>query len=107
MVERRVWDAEAAGSSPATPILVSHVGESARADPATRKSLKAAAPRPLPQRSHIEPRAGTEDASLPLLAAARYLAAHATTTRSERQTFEIARRLGRGERLYEDVSVTL
>jgi hypothetical protein len=40
--------------------------------------------------------------TLPLLAAARYLAAHATTTRSQRQTFEIARRLHRGERLYED-----
>jgi nitrite reductase/ring-hydroxylating ferredoxin subunit len=46
--------------------------------------------------------AGTEDAELPLLAAARYLAAHATTTRSQRQTFEIARRLHRGEKLYED-----
>jgi nitrite reductase/ring-hydroxylating ferredoxin subunit len=46
--------------------------------------------------------AGTADASLPLLAAARYLAAHATTTRSQRQTFEIARRLHRGETLYED-----
>ena len=45
---------------------------------------------------------GTDDAALPLLAAARYLAAHATTTRSQRQTFEIARRLHRGERLYED-----
>jgi nitrite reductase/ring-hydroxylating ferredoxin subunit len=45
--------------------------------------------------------AGTEDAALPLLAAARYLAAHATTTRSQRQTFEIARRLHRGENLYE------
>jgi hypothetical protein len=45
---------------------------------------------------------GTEDAVLPLLAAARYLAAHATTTRSQRQTFEIARRLHRGEKLYED-----
>lgn len=43
---------------------------------------------------------GTDDAPLPLLAAARYLAAHATTTRSERQTFEIARRLHRGENLY-------
>ena len=42
-----------------------------------------------------------DDAILPLLAAARYLAAHATTTRSQRQTFEIARRLHRGERLYE------
>jgi nitrite reductase/ring-hydroxylating ferredoxin subunit len=40
---------------------------------------------------------------LPLIAAARYLAAHATTARSQRQTFEIARRLHRGERLYEDV----
>ena len=46
---------------------------------------------------------GTDEASLPLIAAARYLAAHATTTRSQRQTFEIARRLHRGERLYEDV----
>ena len=45
---------------------------------------------------------GTEEAGLPLLAAARYLAAHATTTRSQLQTFEIARRLHRGERLYED-----
>ena len=46
---------------------------------------------------------GTGDAPLPLVAAARYLAAHATTTRSQRQTFDIARRLHRGERLYEDV----
>jgi hypothetical protein len=35
-------------------------------------------------------------------AAGRYLAAHTTTTRSQHQTFEIARRLHRGERLYED-----
>jgi nitrite reductase/ring-hydroxylating ferredoxin subunit len=41
--------------------------------------------------------------TLPLVAAARYHAAHATTARSQRQTFEIARRLHRGERLYEDV----
>jgi nitrite reductase/ring-hydroxylating ferredoxin subunit len=47
--------------------------------------------------------AGTDEGALPLLAAARYLAAHATTTRSQRQTFDIARRLHRGERLYEDV----
>ncbi|HEV8249247.1 MAG TPA: Rieske (2Fe-2S) protein [Gaiellaceae bacterium] len=40
---------------------------------------------------------------LPLIAAARYLAAHATTSRSQRQTFEIARRLHRGERLYEEI----
>jgi nitrite reductase/ring-hydroxylating ferredoxin subunit len=46
--------------------------------------------------------AGTADSALPLLAAARYLAAHASTTRSQRQTFEIARRLHRGERLYEE-----
>jgi nitrite reductase/ring-hydroxylating ferredoxin subunit len=46
--------------------------------------------------------AGTDEAGLPLLAAARYLAAHATTTRSQRQTFDIARRLHRGEKLYED-----
>jgi nitrite reductase/ring-hydroxylating ferredoxin subunit len=39
---------------------------------------------------------------LPLLAAARYLAAHAPTARAQRQTFEIARRLHRGERIYED-----
>jgi nitrite reductase/ring-hydroxylating ferredoxin subunit len=47
---------------------------------------------------------GTEAAGLPLIAAARYLAAHAPTTRSQRQTFDIARRLHRGERLYEDVA---
>jgi nitrite reductase/ring-hydroxylating ferredoxin subunit len=46
--------------------------------------------------------ADTGDAALPLLAATRYLAAHATTTRSQRQTFEIARRLHRGEKLYEE-----
>jgi nitrite reductase/ring-hydroxylating ferredoxin subunit len=46
----------------------------------------------------------TDDAALPLLAAARYLAAHATTTRAQGQTFEIARRLHRGERLYEDTA---
>jgi hypothetical protein len=43
---------------------------------------------------------GADEAAIPLLAAARYLAAHATTTRSQRQTFDIARRLHRGERLY-------
>jgi nitrite reductase/ring-hydroxylating ferredoxin subunit len=46
--------------------------------------------------------AATSDEALPLLAAAGYLAAHATTTRSQRQTFEIARRLHRGEQLYEN-----
>ncbi len=39
---------------------------------------------------------------LPLIAAARYLAAHAPTARAQRQTFEIARRLHRGEHIYED-----
>ncbi|HEX6702316.1 MAG TPA: Rieske (2Fe-2S) protein [Gaiellaceae bacterium] len=47
---------------------------------------------------------GTDDAALPLVAAARYFAAHATTPRSQLQTFEIARRLHRGERLYEDAA---
>ena len=47
-----------------------------------------------------------EDAAgMPLIAAARYLAAHAATSRSQRQTFDIAHRLHRGERLYEDVAV--
>jgi nitrite reductase/ring-hydroxylating ferredoxin subunit len=50
---------------------------------------------------------GTAEAALPLIAAARYLAAHATTTRSQRQTFEIARRLHRGENIYEEESATL
>jgi nitrite reductase/ring-hydroxylating ferredoxin subunit len=45
--------------------------------------------------------AGTGDEALPLIAAAGYLAAHATTTRSQHQTFEIAQRLHRGEKLYE------
>jgi len=44
---------------------------------------------------------GSENAALPLIAAARYLAAHATTTRSQRQTFDIAQRLHQGETLHE------
>jgi hypothetical protein len=47
---------------------------------------------------------GGDEAGLPLLAAARYLAAHATTTRSQLQTFDIARRLHRGEALYEEAA---
>ena len=43
----------------------------------------------------------TED-SLFLIAAARYLAAHAPTVRAQGQTYQIARRLHRGERIYED-----
>jgi len=37
-----------------------------------------------------------------LIAAARYLAAHTPTRRSGEQTFRIAERLNRGERLYEE-----
>jgi nitrite reductase/ring-hydroxylating ferredoxin subunit len=37
-----------------------------------------------------------------LVAAARYLAAHAPTMRAEGQTYQIARRLHRGERLFEE-----
>ena len=47
---------------------------------------------------------GTEAGAHVLIAAARYLAAHAPTMRAERQTLDIARRLQRGERLYEDVA---
>ncbi len=47
---------------------------------------------------------GTDEERLPLIAGARYLAAHAPTDRSQRQTYEIARRLHRGENLYEDVA---
>ncbi|HEX7083514.1 MAG TPA: Rieske 2Fe-2S domain-containing protein [Gaiellaceae bacterium] len=46
--------------------------------------------------------AGTEEEALPLVAAARYLAAHAATSRAQLQTFDIARRLHRGERIYEE-----
>jgi nitrite reductase/ring-hydroxylating ferredoxin subunit len=42
------------------------------------------------------------DAELPLIAATRYLAAHAATTRSQRQTFDIARRLHLGEDVFGD-----
>jgi hypothetical protein len=45
---------------------------------------------------------GSGEAELPLIAATRYLAAHAATTRSERQTFDIARRLHRGEEVFAD-----
>src|ERR671931_49970 len=47
---------------------------------------------------------GTDAGTHVLVAAARYLAAHAPTMRAERQTLDIARRLQRGERLYEDVA---
>jgi hypothetical protein len=44
----------------------------------------------------------TEAGTHLLVAAARYLAAHAPTVRAQGQTFEIARRLHRGERLFEE-----
>ena len=51
------------------------------------------------QASH---RGRSEEAMHILVAAARYLAAHAPTVRAQSQTFRIAQRLHRGERLYED-----
>ena len=39
-----------------------------------------------------------------LVAATRYLAAHSPTVRAQGQTFDIAWRLHRGERLYEEIS---
>jgi hypothetical protein len=45
---------------------------------------------------------GTPAAPVVLVAAARYLAAHAPTARAQGQTYEIAQRLHRGERLYEE-----
>ncbi len=49
-----------------------------------------------------EPLRGTPAGTHVLVAAARYLAAHAPTVRAQGQTFQIAQRLHRGERLYED-----
>jgi hypothetical protein len=37
-----------------------------------------------------------------LVAAARYLAAHAPTMRAQGQTYQIASRLSRGEKLFEE-----
>ena len=45
---------------------------------------------------------GTPAGTHVLVAAARYLAAHAPTVRSQDQTFRIAQRLHRGERLYDE-----
>jgi nitrite reductase/ring-hydroxylating ferredoxin subunit len=45
---------------------------------------------------------GTPEAAHPLIAAARYLAAHAPTVRAAGQTFQIAERLHRGENLFEE-----
>lgn len=40
-----------------------------------------------------------------LIAAARYLAAHCPTSRAELQTYRMALRLARGERLFDDEQV--
>jgi len=45
---------------------------------------------------------GAPDGVPVLVAAARYLAAHAPTVRAQGQTYRIAQRLHRGERLFED-----
>jgi nitrite reductase/ring-hydroxylating ferredoxin subunit len=50
---------------------------------------------------------GGERAHLVLVAAARYLAAHAPTARAQGQTYQIAWRLHRGERLYEADDLTV
>jgi hypothetical protein len=46
---------------------------------------------------------GAREGVYVLVAAARYLAAHAPTVRSQGQTYTIARRLSRGERIHEEV----
>ncbi|MDQ5851380.1 MAG: Rieske (2Fe-2S) protein, partial [Chloroflexota bacterium] len=46
-------------------------------------------------------RAGTPSGATMLIAAARYLAAHAPTARAQGQTYRIAERLHRGDRLFE------
>ncbi len=46
---------------------------------------------------------GTRLGNFILIAAARYLAAHAPTRRAQEQTYRIAERLHRGERLYEEL----
>jgi nitrite reductase/ring-hydroxylating ferredoxin subunit len=51
------------------------------------------------QHAHLR---GTAAGTHVLVAAARYLAAHSPTMRSQGQTYDIARRLSRGEILYED-----
>jgi hypothetical protein len=45
---------------------------------------------------------GTPEAAHALIAAARYLAAHAPTPRGQAQTYQIALRLHRGERVFEE-----
>lgn len=50
----------------------------------------------------FQEREGTPEATNVLVAAARYLAAHAPTVRAEGQTYQIAVRLFRGERLHQE-----
>jgi hypothetical protein len=45
---------------------------------------------------------GTDAGAHALIAAVRYLAAHSPTVRAQEQTFSIAQRLHRGERLFEE-----
>jgi len=47
----------------------------------------------------------TPDGVADLVAAARFLAAHAPTVRAQGQTYEIARRLARGENIYENAGL--
>ncbi len=51
---------------------------------------------------HHEFARGMPAAPIALVAAARYLAAHAPTARAQGQTYQIAQRLHRGERLHEE-----
>ena len=44
----------------------------------------------------------TEAGTHALIAAVRYLAAHSPTIRAQEQTFSMAQRLHRGERLFEE-----
>ncbi len=53
-------------------------------------------------RLHARLRENPDAASTVLVAAARYLAAHAPTVRAQGQTYQIAHRLHRGERLFEE-----
>jgi hypothetical protein len=49
---------------------------------------------------------GTEAGPHVLIAASRYLAAHSPTVRAQRQTYEIAFRLHRGDQLFEETGAT-
>lgn len=51
---------------------------------------------------HYESLRGTPEGARVLVAAARYLAAHSPTVRAQGQTYDIARRLQRGERIFEE-----